>query len=644
MSFENSDFGLFKDFPEPVFVMDPDGTILDANRYFMSRFDHLNVEIIGNNVFALLLTANYPPEIAANRKARAEEVLRIGKYVTFDDVLKGRVLRNSVYPIRNDDGQIARLLVISIDVTEQKQAEKEHEDFRAKMDFALESSHVGVWMLDLEKNIVLRTKEHDRIFGYESLLPKWTVESFFQHVYHEDLDIVKKTYNNAMSDKSDVKLDCRIRRADGETRWINLVCTYKFSKDRDKRYVVGIIEDITEQKLAAIDRERLLAQLLQAQKMDLIGQLAGGIAHDYNNALTAIIGNADILLSKIDPSLSIAENIRDIQKTAIRSANLTRQLLGFARKQMALPKILSLNNAVENLIPMLSRLLGEQISFRWIPDKNNPLVYIDPSQLDQILSNLCINARDAITGAGTISISTDTTGYIAPPESIPGPYGENSGDCVRLSVSDTGSGIDSKALPHIFEPFFTTKGIDKGVGLGLSTVYGIVSQNNGRIDCQTEPGKGTKFNIYLPRHLQCEEKDPAAPAGNIPETSSDTVLLVEDEPNILKILKNTLEDKGFLVLSALDGETASIIAENYEGRIDLLITDIVLPKMTGIALSEKLQASNPDLGSLFMSGFTVEILSQQGMSTKTKNFIQKPFELNDFLMAVHHALSKPHQP
>jgi len=404
------------------------------------------------------------------------------------------------------------------------------------------------------------------------------------------------------------------------------------------RYI-GTVIDITDRKIDEEERVELQQQLQQSQKMELIGQLAGGIAHDFNNSLTAIIGNVDILLSKVEPSLPIAENIRDIRKTAIHSAYLTKQLLGFARRQMAIPKPHPLNHAVENLIPMFKRLFGERISFAWQPDKRNPVINIDPSQLDQILSNLCVNARDAITGNGTITVSTDTD-YTLLPDSTFTHYSENPGEYVRLTVSDTGCGIDSNSLPHIFEPFFTTKGAEKGIGLGLSTVYGIVRQNKGHIDCQTEHGKGTTFNIYLPRHRQTEKHIAPTSPEQLFETSTGTVLLVEDEPNILKILKNTLEDKGFRVLTAFDAETATLIAENYRGKIDLLVTDIILPKMTGIELSDKLQANYSVLRSLFMSGFSTELLGQHGMLTQANYFIQKPFQIDDFMRTIYRVLQR----
>jgi len=639
MTCKDSDFYLFRDFPEPVFIMKPDGTILDANRFFSSRFKSHHEHITGCNVFDLLIEINAPQEVIAQRREKTGEVLRTGRYVTFDDPMDGDIWRSSIYPVFSSDRKIRALLVMVKNITAQRLAEIENEDFRARMDYALESGHVSVWSLDIEKNVVMRTQEHDRIFGYERLLPLWTVDTFFAHIYPEDLPMVSRHYETSMATQSDFNLDLRIRRADGEIRWINLVGTYRFAKSDTTRYVVGIVADITDKKRAALELEQLQAQLQQSQKMELLGQLAGGIAHDFNNSLTAIIGNIELALAKIDPKLSFAENLRDVHKSALRSAHLIKQLLGFARKQLTVPKAISLNQETESLIPMIRRLIRAQIDCVWLPCKEDPLLFIDPAQLDQILSNLCVNASDAIREIGTITVSSSTI-HVKPEDCAKGHPCQSPGDYTVISVSDNGNGIDKTALPHIFEPFFTTKPPGKGTGLGLSTVYGIVRQNRGYIDCQTEPGKGTTFTVFFPRYREStEEIESGLPEQTI-ETATGTVLLVEDEPNILKILKNALEEKGFEVLSALDAETAIIISDKHKKKIDLLITDIILPRMNGIELSRHLQDQRPDIQSLFMSAFAFEENSTHGPLFNSVNFIRKPFTINDFMTMIMQILHR----
>jgi hypothetical protein len=261
--------------------------------------------------------------------------------------------------------------------------------------------------------------------------------------------------------------------------------------------------------------------------MELLGQLAGGIAHDFNNSLTAIIGNLELALAKIDPSLPYAENLRDAHKSALRSAHLIRQLLGFARKQFTAPKAISLNQETESLIPMIRRLIRAQIDCVWHPCKDDPLLFIDPAQLDQILSNLCVNASDAIKEIGTITISCSTI-HVEPEDCTQGHPCQSPSDYAVIRVSDNGNGIDKTALPHIFEPFFTTKPPGKGTGLGLSTVYGIVRQNKGYIDCQTEPGKGTAFTVFFPRHHDSTVKIESGSPEQTIQTHSETVLLVDE--------------------------------------------------------------------------------------------------------------------
>lgn len=638
MSSQGTDFDLFRDFPEPVFVMSREGTILAFNRLFASRFSHPQSSILGRNAFELLAETNATPEIIVNRKRQTNEVLRRGTHITFEDQIDDSYWRTSIYPVFSSDRIISKLIVIVQDITCQRLAEIEHEDFRARMDYALESSHVSVWSYDIEKNILLRTLEHDRIFGYETLVPDWHLDRFFNHIYPDDLHKVKHLYDNFLENHSDFNEEFRIRRIDGVIRWVNLVGTFRFSRPGTSRSIVGIILDITEKKVAALELEQLQAQLQQSQKMELIGQLAGGIAHDFNNSLTAIIGNIELALGKIDPSLPVARNLRNAHDSALRSANLTRQLLGFARKQIIQPKAIRLNQSLEELIPMLRSLICSPIRFIWQPDKTDSVILIDPSQLDQVLSNLCINARDAIGQTGDITISTSRR-HISEDDCTKGHPCQSPGDYVVLSVSDTGSGIDSKTMPHIFEPFFTTKPVGKGTGLGLSTVYGIVMQNNGSIECRSSHGTGTTFNIFFPGHTgETIDTERNNTRGQSSGFVTETVLLVEDEPSILKILKDALEESGFEVFAALAAESAIAIADKYRERIGLVITDLILPGMTGTELSRQLQMLVPGIKTIYMSGFAFDESGHQSETLKQEQCIRKPFAIHDFMNMVYQAL------
>ena len=629
------DFDLFKDFPEPVFVMALDGTILAANRFFSARFESLHENIIGRNAFNLLVEINAAPEVIANRREKTLEVLRVGKPVAIDDPMDGDIWRSSIYPVFDADGTIGKLLIFVQNVTAETLAKAEIEEFRAKMDYALDSSHVSVWSYDIDNDILLRTVEHDRLFGYDALVPNWKIERFFGHIHPDDLPMVTGLFETITANQSDFNEEFRIRRVDGEIRWMNLIGTFRFAKPGQSRQIVGISLDVTEKKLAALELEELQSQLQHLQKMELLGQLAGGIAHDFNNSLTAVIGNIELALAKIDPSHPAAKNLNEAHRSAMHSASMTSQLLGFARKQMRMPKEHSLNREMEKLIPMLKPLISEVIECVWLPGDQVPEIFIDPAQLDQILTNLCVNARDAVeeVGKGTITISTSAA-RVEKEDCAKGHPCQSPGDYAALTVSDTGCGIDSAVLPHIFEPFFTTKPIGKGTGLGLSTVYGIVRQNNGFVDCQTMPGKGSTFTIFLPKYRKEALDAMLNAAMQSLQPRKKTVLLVEDEPSILNILKLALEERGFRVIDALDAESALLFAETRKEKIDLLATDIVLPGMNGIELSKQLHVHFPELQSLFMSGFAFEDFGSNGKTVKPVNFISKPFTIPEFMSMV----------
>jgi two-component system cell cycle sensor histidine kinase/response regulator CckA len=391
-----------------------------------------------------------------------------------------------------------------------------------------------------------------------------------------------------------------------------------------------------EHKAAEEERERLQAQLLQARKMESVGRLAGGVAHDFNNMLGVIIGYTELALARIDPSQQLFADLLEIQKAAEHSADLTRQLLAFARKQPVAPKVLNLNETVEGMLKMLRRLIGEEIDLAWLPGGDLWPVRMDPSQINQIMANLCVNARDAISGVGKVTIETRTatlddaycTGH---PGAVPGEY-------VLLAVSDDGPGMDKEIQDRLFEPFFTTKELGKGTGLGLATVYGIVKQNNGFINVYSEPGHGTSFKIYLPRHAaetgRTNEKGPAAPV--VP--GNETILLTEDEPALLNMIKLMLESFGYRVLAASTPGEAVRMAGEHADEINLLITDVVMPKMNGQDLADELNARYPGIRPLFMSGYTGAAMARHGMPDKNINFIPKPFSMPDLAAKVREVL------
>ena len=400
----------------------------------------------------------------------------------------------------------------------------------------------------------------------------------------------------------------------------------------------GIISDITERKRAEEEQAKLEAQLNQAQRMESVGRLAGGVAHDFNNMLGVIIGHAEIAMDQIDPDQPLHADLQEIRNAANRSADLTRQLLAFARKQVISPKVLDINETVEGMLKMLRRLIGEDIHLTWLPGANLWPVRVDPSQIDQILANLCINARDAIAGVGKLTIETGNIsfdeGYCTDhADFVPG-------DFVLLVVSDNGCGMDKKTIDKIFEPFFTTKEVGKGTGLGLATVYGIVKQNNGFINVYSELGQGTTFRIYLPRHAGAtEEKRTEAGAAQL-KLGQETILLVEDELVLLELNKFILERLGYQVLAAGTPGEAIRLAEEYTGEIHLLMTDVVMPEMNGQDLARKMMSLSPHLKCLFTSGYTADVIAHHGVLDEGVHFIQKPFSRKDLATKIREVLDQ----
>jgi len=394
---------------------------------------------------------------------------------------------------------------------------------------------------------------------------------------------------------------------------------------------VAVQRDVTEHL-------RLAAQFQQAQKMEAVGLLAGGVAHDFNNMLTVILGYAELAQHKVDPTTPLHDNLEEIIAAAKRSAEITRQLLTFARKQTIVPVVLDLNHAVESTLKMLRRLIGENIDLTWLPDSSLCPIKMDPIQVDQILANLCVNARDAIADVGKVTIETgseffDETYCVQHVGFVAGNY-------VQLTVSDNGCGMDKRTLSQIFEPFFTSKVVGQGTGLGLSMVYGIVKQNHGFINVYSEPGNGTTFRIYLPRSADNTVDNGLEIAAEIPKSCGETVLLVEDEPALLKLGKMMLEQLGYQVMAAGTPGEAIALARKHAGKIQLLVTDVVMPKMNGRQLAERLLVIRPSMRCLFMSGYTANVIAHRGVLDEGVDFIQKPFSMQALASKIRTVLEQ----
>ncbi len=419
------------------------------------------------------------------------------------------------------------------------------------------------------------------------------------------------------------------RKKNGETLIIEKVLTPLRDESGQIRHFIATGRDITE-------RRKLESDLQQAQKMDAIGRLAGGVAHDFNNLLLVISAYAELMLDSLATEDPLRRNVAEIMTASRRAADLTRQLLAFGRKQMQALQVLDLNTVVGEITGMLPRLIGEDILLVFVPGPELGKIKADPVQIEQVVMNLAANARDAMPGGGTLTIETATMrvdeSYVQRHPIVP------PGDYVVLIVADSGQGIAAKHLPHIFEPFYTTKEAGKGTGLGLATVYGIVKQNSGFVWVYSEPGLGTTFKVYLPQvQSQSSEARIALPAEHCPG-GCETLLLVEDEASVRQASGQFLTRSGYTVLEATDGEDALRASREHVGRIDLMITDVVMPRMGGPRLAERLAEERPDMRVLFVSGYAESTVLKHGKIDVTTRFLQKPFSLNDLARKVREVL------
>ncbi len=526
------------------------------------------------------------------------------------------------------------------DITERKRTEEELRKSEERLRLALKAANQGFYDLNVQTGEAEVSPEFAAMLGYDPAEFHETNGAWIERMHPEDRETVTAVYRDFIAGKiSEYHAEARQRTRSGDWRWI---LSLGKIVERDARgeplRMLGTYTDITERKKAEAEKEKLKEQLRQAQKMESVGRLAGGVAHDFNNMLSAILAHAELAMMQCTASDPIHADLKAIEKSSLRSADLIRQLLAFARRQPVMPKVLDLNDCVTDMLKMLPRLIGEDIDLVWMPGAGLWPVRIDPSQVDQLLANLCVNARDAIAGVGKVTVETEN---IAFDEAFCAVHpGFASGEYVMIAVSDDGCGLNKDVLDHLFEPFFTTKELGRGTGLGLSTVYGIVKQNEGFIDVYSEPDKGTTFKIYLPRFVGEAAEAKAENTAEPPQGRGETVLLVEDEEMILGAGRAMLERLGYTVLTAGTPGEALREAKVHANEIQLLITDLIMPEMNGRDLAKIIRDIMPGLKCLFISGYTANLIAHNGVLDEGVNFLQKPFSIKDLASKVRQALER----
>ncbi len=530
--------------------------------------------------------------------------------------------------VRDSSGEIYRLAGVLQDVTEERAAQENLRRSEAEYRGLVEHAPLGIYRSTTDGRFLTVNPALIRMLGY-----RWAEEML-------SLDMARDVYAHPeqrgaliaqLGHLGDAQTETDWKRKDGSAITVRLNVRTVRGQAGEFEFFEGLVEDVTEQR-------SLESQFRQAQRMEAVGRLAGGVAHDFNNILTAITGYSELLLEDLGATDPKRSDVEEIKAAAARATALTRQLLAFSRKQILQTQVLDLNEVVRTLDKMLLRLVGEDVKVELALAKALGAVRADPGQIEQVLLNLAVNSRDAMPNGGNLTIETANVDLDA--AYVREHAGASTGSHVMLAVSDTGIGMNAETRTHIFEPFFTTKEQGKGTGLGLSTVYGIVKQSGGSVWVYSEPGRGATFKVYLPRVEEPLEVVARVSADQLVSGGGETVLLAEDDPSVRAVVSEVLAQKGYRVMRAPDGQAALEMARGHPAEIRLLITDIVMPGMTGRDLAEALKAERPGLRVLYMSGYTDDAVVRHGVLEEGMPYLQKPFSPRALASKVREVLDQ----
>ncbi|MBL7645631.1 MAG: PAS domain S-box protein [Candidatus Hydrogenedentes bacterium] len=616
-----------------IVITDLEGTITWANPAFAKISGYALDEAIGKNPRDLVKSGQHHRKLFENLWATIQAG-RVWRGTLINRRKDGDLYSEaqSISPIRDGSGNVTHFVAVKEDVTEKLRAQATLQEARERLQRAVTAGNIALWEWNRATGTVLYSAEWMEQVGLEAAEVVNTIDDWFRRVHPEDIGPLRKTLDDCVSEPwRRFQREFRIKRADGELRWILLGAAAVADESGSPSRIIGTNVDIT-------DRKRLELEFLQAQKMESIGLLAGGVAHDFNNLLGVIGGYTELMLESVGAEGPLHENVMQIKRAADRATGLTRQLLAFSRRQILRPSVADLNGIIEDAEKMLRRLIGEDIELRVELTPGLGRVMADPGQVDQILMNLAVNARDAMPGGGRLTIATrneeiDERQARQRPGGRPGRYA-----CVE--VRDSGIGMDAEVRARIFEPFFTTKEVGKGTGLGLATVYGIVKQSGGNIWVESESGKGTAFQIYLPwiEAAPALERHDSLPEGMVP--GGETILLAEDEEALRAVMRITLSRAGYTVLEAHDGLHALSLLKAHPGRVDLVLTDVVMPGLNGPDLVREIAGLQPGVKVLFMSGYADDTIVHQGVLDDGIEFINKPFSFIQLNRKVREVLDR----
>ena len=578
--------------------------------------------------------------------ARAHDPSGSGRFVHEQRIIAcdGRVhwLRSVSQTFFEGEGKLRwplRTVGAVVDITERKLAEEAVKQSEQHLEIAIEAAGLGTWEVSLPDMQVKWSESYGDLFGISPSKFPTTEENLFCHVHPDDRDRVRREFRHALENGTPYDCEFRILNAQGDVRWHAAMGKAVLNQEGKPVRFAGVGMDITERKQAEEERLALEAQLRQAQKMEAIGTLAGGVAHDFNNILTVIHGNASLLVNGQMSAADNNESARQIVRAAERAASLTRQLLMFSRKQVMQLSNLSLNEVVAQMTKMLQRILGEDIALQTNFAPQPGVIRADAGMIEQILLNLAVNSRDAMPRGGKLVIATGTETLdkkvaAQHPDALPGFH-------VWLSVTDTGCGIPPETLPRIFEPFFTTKEVGKGTGLGLATVYGIVKQHRGWITVSSHVNQGTSVRIHFPALPGANFEKKVIPAPAPLPHGTETILIVEDDAAVRSLMISLLKRCGYHVLEAQSGSAAVRLWKEVRNDVDLLLTDMVMPDgMTGLQLAEELKRDKPGLRVIYVTGYSNELAGKNTSLIEGVNFLQKPFSPESLARALRIMLTK----